>query len=151
MGPPPTRYEVHLDMVRRAIVVWFAMLAAASVNGGIREAVLIPRWGDLAGRAASTISLSGLVLLLTCVTIAWIRPRSSGEAWTVGALWVGLTLAFEFLAGHYLFDEPWPRLLEDYDLSRGRIWVLVLVTTAVAPRICAQARGVLARDGSRLT
>ena len=41
--------------------------------------------------------------------------------------------AFELLAGHYLFGNSWGRLLEDYNLLRGRIWVLVLVTTAVAP------------------
>jgi hypothetical protein len=58
---------------------------------------------------------------------------------------VALTLAFEFLAGHYLFGNPWSRLLEDYDVFRGRIWILVLITTAVAPRLCARMRGIAMR------
>jgi hypothetical protein len=132
-------------MVRRSLVIWVVMLTVASVNGAIREAVLVPVMGDVAGRAASTLLLSGLVLLLAYVSIEWIHPRSGREAWAVGGLWVALTLAFEFLAGHYLFGNPWSRLLEDYDVFRGRIWILVLITTAVAPRLCARMRGIAMR------
>jgi hypothetical protein len=57
-------------------------------------------------------------------------------------LWLGLTLAFEFLAGHYLFRQSWDRLLADYNVARGRIWPLVLVVTAAAPFWAARARRV---------
>jgi len=120
------------------------MLVVASVNGAIREALLIPAIGDAAGRAISTVALCVLVLLLTWLTIRWIEPRSSRDAWVVGALWVALTLGFEFLAGHFLFGDPWSQLLEDYNVFRGRIWILVLVTIAIAPRLCARVRALLA-------
>jgi hypothetical protein len=84
-----------------------------------------------------------LVLLLTYLTIRWMHPRTGRDVWVIGGLWVALTLAFEFLAGHFLFGNPWSQLLEDYNVFRGRIWVLVLVTIAVAPRACAYGRGVL--------
>jgi hypothetical protein len=84
-----------------------------------------------------------LVVVLTYVTIGWIRPWSTRDAWIVGGIWVALTLGFEFLAGHFLFRNPWSQLLEDYNVVRGRIWVLVLVTIALAPRVCARIRGVL--------
>jgi hypothetical protein len=132
------------------LVVWFLMLALASVNGAIREARLVPMMGDVAGRAVSTLTLSGLVMLLTYLTIRWIRPRSLREAWIVGSLWVTLTLAFEFLAGHFLFGNPWSQLLEDYNVFRGRIWSLVLITLAIAPFVCARIRGLLPRPGMRL-
>jgi hypothetical protein len=48
-------------------------------------------------------------------------------------IWLLLTLAFEFLAGHSLFGKPWDMLLADYDVVRGRIWVLVLMSTLLAP------------------
>jgi hypothetical protein len=57
---------------------------------------------------------------------------------------VALTLGFEFLAGHFLFGDPWSQLLEEYNVFRGRIWILVLVTIAIAPRLCARVRGLLA-------
>jgi hypothetical protein len=135
-------------MLKRALVIWVLMLVAASVNGAIREALLIPRMGDVIGRAVSTLTLCVVVLLLTYVTIDWIHPRSGPDAWVVGGLWVALTLAFEFLAGHFLFGNPWRQLLEDYNVLRGRIWILVLITIAVAPLVCARIRGLLAAPGT---
>ena len=126
----------------RALAVWFVMLVVASMNGAFREAFLIPKLGDTAGRAISTLMLSTLVVLLTWATIAWIHPRSIREAWIIGGCWVALTLAFEFIGGHYLFGKPWGELTQDYDVLRGRIWILVLVVIAIAPRLFTSLRGV---------
>lgn len=65
----------------------------------------------------------------------WIAPRGVEEAWAVGVGWVALTLAFEFLGGHFLFGKSWTELTVDYNLLAGRIWVLVLVVTLLAPVI----------------
>jgi len=127
-------------MVMRAVFVWCALLVIASINGFAREAVLIPRIGEVAGRALSTLALSVFVVMLTWISIGWIAPRSAAKAWAIGVVWVVLTLAFEFLAGHYVFRNPWSRLLEDYDVTRGRIWILVLIITLVSPRVCAGLR-----------
>ena len=43
------------------------------------------------------------------------------DAWTIGALWLTLTLAFEFLAGHYVFRTSWRQLLADYNVFRGPV------------------------------
>ena len=37
----------------------------------------------------------------------------------VGIAWVALTVAFEFLAGHYVFGNSWEKLLADYNVLRG--------------------------------
>jgi hypothetical protein len=55
-------------------------------------------------------------------------------------------LWFEFGFGHYVLGTPWAELLADYDLSRGRIWVLVPIATAAAP---ALARAVQTRRTGR--
>ena len=130
-------------MIWRAIVVWLAVLVLASLNGAAREAWLIPHLGPGLGRALSTVILCGLVFLVTWLTIGWIRPPTVRDALGVGALWLVLTLGFEFLGGHYLFHKPWGMLLEDYDLSRGRIWVAVLIVVLLAPLWTARLRGLL--------
>ena len=38
-------------------------------------------------------------------------------------LWLGMTLAFEFLFGHYIAGKSWSLLLADYNLAAGRLWV----------------------------
>ena len=136
-------------MIWRAIVVWFGVLALAVLNGAAREAWLIPQFGETAGRAISTLALCVLVFVVTWLTIGWIHPTTAGEALRVGALWLVLTLAFEFMVGHYGFGQDWSVLLEDYDLSRGRIWVLVLVVVLGGPLWTARMRGLLEAPGSR--
>jgi hypothetical protein len=120
-------------VIVRALAVWGLLLVLAVINGGVRDAWLSPALGDTIGRAISTVLLALLILLATWLTIRWIGPTTPGQAMTIGASWVGLTLAFEFGVGHYGFGKSWAELLADYDLLRGRVWILVLVTTFVAP------------------
>ena len=128
-------------MFWRAIAVWLAILVLANLNGAVRELWLIPQLGPGPGRVLSTVALSLLVFLVTWLTVGWIGPATTGDALRIGVLWLGLTLAFEFLVGHYLFHKPWAVLLEDYDLSQGRIWVLVLVITLFGPLWAMRLRG----------
>lgn len=79
--------------------------------------------------------MSALILAITFVAMPWIGAPGSADALRIGALWVAMTVAFELLAGHYLFGNTWERLLADYNVLRGRIWVLVLITTFLAPRL----------------
>jgi len=83
------------------------------------------------------------VILTTWLTISWIHPRSTGDAIRLGVLWLVLTLAFEFLVGHYGFGKPWAVLLEDYDVTKGRIWIAVLIVTLLAPLLTARLKGLL--------
>jgi hypothetical protein len=109
----------------------------------VRDTWLSPWLGDTIGRALSTALLSGLIFLLTWCTISWIRPATTSGALRVGALWLGLTLAFELVVGHYGFGKGWSELLADYDLRRGRIWIAVLLVTLLAPLWTARLRGIV--------
>ncbi|MEO8029784.1 MAG: hypothetical protein ABJC74_12435 [Gemmatimonadota bacterium] len=120
-------------MPLRTLLIWFALLLIAVVNGGIREILLVPRIGIEAGHALSSITLSAGIVLVTWLTLSWVGPASARQAWLIGLAWLVMTLVFEFGFGHYLRGQPWRVLLEDYNLLNGRIWLLVLLTTAVAP------------------
>ncbi len=126
----------------RAFVVWCGVLVAAIVNGFVRQTWLVPQMGEGPGHILSTLSLALIVLLVAWATVRWIAPRSDRDAAVLGALWLALTLAFEFLAGHFLFGQPWKRLFEDYNVANGRIWVLVLIATAAALPLAARRRGL---------
>jgi hypothetical protein len=127
-------------MLIRALIVWLGILGLAFANGALREAALVPRVGDLAARAISPVMLAIAILIATWFTIGWIRPVSTAHVWAIGFLWLGLTLGFEFLAGHYIFGDPWSQLWAEYDFLRGRLWILVPVTTLLAPLVTAKSR-----------
>lgn len=134
-------------MFGRALLIWVILCQGAIVNGTIRQFLLVPVVGPYAGHVLSSLSLSALICAVTWVSVGWIGPSTSAQAWTVGVAWLAATVAFEFVAGHYLFRNPWPKLLADYDVRQGRVWVLVLLATALAPRWAAGARGLLAGSG----
>jgi len=117
----------------RALEVWLLLLAVAFANGAFRVVVLIPRLGEYPAHVLSTLSLSVLIALLARFTVGWMQIDTARSAALVGTGWLACTLAFEFLAGHYVFGSPWAKLLAEYQVQHGRIWVLVLVVTFSAP------------------
>ena len=128
-------------MVTRTVLIWFVLLIIAILNGGFREGVLVGKMGRGLAQAVSTVVLSLLILALGWTSVPWIGPQTLQDAWTIGVIWVALTLAFEFLGGHFLFGKPWQELLADYNLFAGRIWVMVLIVTLMTPIIAFTKQG----------
>ena len=124
-----------MSLVIRSLAIWFLLLAAAIANGAVRQAWLVPWLGDAAGHIVSTVSLSLLIFAIGWALFGWLDIATGAESWLVGVVWLGLTVAFEFLGGHFLFGAPWSKLLADYDLTAGRTWLLVLLTTLLTPRL----------------
>ena len=122
-------------MILRTVFIWLGLLTLAILNGGFRESVLVPRLGRGLGQAVSTVLLSLLILAAGWIALPWIGPRPLQDAWLIGVVWALLTLAFEFLGGHYVFGKPWQELLADYNVRAGRIWVMVLIVTLMTPII----------------
>lgn len=116
-------------------LLWIPMLPIAVANGALREVWLRRSMAELPAHQTSTV----LLLLLFAVYI-WIvlrrwPPASPGQAAAVGLLWLGLTLAFEFLFGRYGSGLSWRQLLQDYNLSAGRLWIFVPLWVAAAPSV----------------
>ncbi len=137
------------SMLLRAILIWLGILILASVNGAMRDLLVAPRVGDLMARAVSTIILCVLIGLVTWWSIDWIRPLNSRAALEIGIVWLVLTLTFEFGFGHFVSRKPWAELLADYDVQRGRIWVLVLVATLFAPLWAGWVRALWAGTSTK--
>jgi hypothetical protein len=127
-------------MLLRAGGVWVAILVLAILNGGFRQALLIPLMGEAWGKVASTLLLMALVAATAYISMSWIGARGATEGFQIGLLWTALTLAFEFLAGHYLFGNSWESLAADYNIAKGRLWILVPLTTLIAPLLAARSR-----------
>lgn len=127
----------------KAVLLWLVLMVLAILNGTVRIKLIIPYTGTTAGLAISTVMLCGLILLATWAGIRWLGPASPSQAWGIGLLWLVMTLAFEFGAGHFLFKKPWSELLLDYNIAKGRIWILVPIVTALAPWWMAKLRGML--------
>ena len=130
-------------MILRAFAVWCGLLVLALINGAVRELWIRSKLGAWGSHFVSSITLSAAILAVAWATIDWVYVADVADAFVAGGFWLVLTLAFEFLAGHYFFRKSWGELLADYNLLRGRLWLLVLLTTALAPFLTAWQRGLL--------
>ncbi|UCF72434.1 MAG: hypothetical protein JSW35_09660 [Deltaproteobacteria bacterium] len=127
-------------MIPRYIIAWIGLAIIGIINGVIREVGYGKFLGELLAHQVS--SVTGIILfgLFTwCLSLRW-RMQSSGQAFTIGIIWLALTIAFEFLFGHYVMKHPWPRLLHDYNILEGRLWLLVLVWIPIAPYVVYKLR-----------
>jgi hypothetical protein len=115
------------------ILAWVPMVLIAIANAVLRENVFAKRLSELQAHQVSTatgVLLFGIYIWV--ITRIW-RPESPGHAFTIGLTWLGLTVAFEFLFGHFVMGHPWSRLFYDYNVFIGRLWVIVLIWVALAP------------------
>ena len=89
-------------MIGRALVVWLLMMAIETIHGVLRNRFLAPLVGDFRARQIGVFIGSALILGVAALTIGWIRPNSERSLLAIGALWLALTLAFEFGLGRTL-------------------------------------------------
>jgi hypothetical protein len=129
-------------MMLRALAVWLVLMLVAILNGAFREEVLNPRMGEATGHVVSTLLLCALIAAVSWISIVWLNPKTPDHAAAVALLWVSLTVAFEFGFGHFVAGKSWSALLADYNVFRGRVWVLVLIVLVEAPFRTARFRGL---------
>jgi hypothetical protein len=114
---------------------WSIIALAMIANGIIRETVLRHLVGP---RVAEVLSLAlGVAIILTMSRFR-LRPlagQTTRNLILASATLVVLTVAFEFLFGHYVDDKSWSQLLLNYAIWRGELWPLGLLSVALAPFI----------------
>ncbi len=131
-----------------SVAVWFALGLIAFAVGAVREVVLGPRVGEPAPHVLGTLIAVGLMALVIVAFIMRVaRSCSTLELVLIGVLWTAMTVAFEFGFFHLVMGVPLGDLLADYNVLRGRIWVLVLATMLLGPVVV----GTVIRRGEAAT
>lgn len=128
------------DVVLRALALWLVILVLAIANGALREAVLIPKLGNVTGLLLSGVVLSALVLLVAYLGLPWLHARGR-ELVAVGVGWLVATLIFEFSLGVFQ-GKPLGEMLAAYTFKGGNIWPAVLFIVAAAPWVAGKLRGL---------
>ena len=129
-----------MNILIKYALSWIGLVALAIINGVIREKWYGQFMNELAAHQLSTvigIALFGFFIWI--LTGVW-RIESARQAYLIGASWLILTITFEFLFGHYVMNHPWNKLLHDYNIFKGRVWIFVLIWTAIAPYLFYKIR-----------
>jgi hypothetical protein len=117
----------------RWTIAWLGGSALGIANGALRELFYKNSVGDLPAHYISTATLIVLLALyIWMLERRWPLP-SQEETARVGLTWLILTASFDFGFGHFVAGKPWAVLAKDYDITAGRVWILILIWIAVAP------------------
>jgi hypothetical protein len=120
-------------LVVKYIAAWLGMMALAVLNGIVRDKAYGPRMGELAAHQVSTVVLLALFGAYFYALERLWPLASAATAWVIGAAWLIMTLLFETALGRFVAREPWRRILADYNLLAGRLWILVPLWVLCGP------------------
>ncbi len=127
--------------ILRAAGIWGLFVVLAILNAALREKVLGPLIGNPAALPLSGILLSILVFLVTLALFPKLRAATALHCWAIGGAWVLLTLAFEFIFGHFVMGKASGEILEIFKISQGNLMSLVLIAIAASPYLAWRLRG----------
>jgi len=122
------------------IACWFGLMVIAILNGTLREKVYGPYLTELSAHQLSTILGILLFGIFTWLISGFWKLPSALLALTIGGVWLFMTILFEFGFGHYVMGQPWAKLLYDYNIIKGRLWIMVLTWISIAPYVCFRIR-----------
>ncbi len=127
-----------MNLIYKSIGIWLIIMLIANVNGAFREFVLKRFLGMKARHLVSTLMLLVFFWVIAYLFVKIQAPRYELHYFIlVGVIWLFLTLSFEFGFGHYMANHPWSELWAEYDITSGKIWILVPISTLLAPIILA--------------
>ncbi len=133
---------MNLSGIAKNLAAWFVMLVVSIANGAARDFTYGKHMSELAAHQLSTVTS---VILLGAIIWGFVRffpPSSRREALCIGLFWMFLTIVFEFLFFHFVGEYSWGQLFANYNILKGRIWVIVLAWVAVAPYIFVRVRNL---------
>ncbi len=112
---------------------WTGLMVIGILNGVLRVMTYQKHMPEI--RAHQFSSFTGIIFFGVAVYILdRIWPVESGrQAIMIGLVWFGLTILFEFGFGHFIMKHPWKKLLHDYRVDKGRLWLLVVLWILFAP------------------
>jgi hypothetical protein len=129
-----------MTLPTKATLAWLLLFVVMFANGAVRVLVLQPRLGEDTARQVASLSGLALVLVVSCLFVRASPLAKPAELFWVGVAWLCATVSFEFLFGRYVSGLSWQALLADYDVLRGRLWSLVLISVCLGPWLCGTFR-----------
>ncbi len=125
------------------IFVWLGMVIIAIANGIVREKIYGQSMSELSAHQLSTF-IAIILLGIYIFVLTLVFPlQSARQAFTISGIWITMTVIFEFVFGHFVAGHSWTTLFTDYNIFKGRVWVLVLIWIFIAPYVFYRLRFLL--------
>lgn len=112
-----------------AMGAWLVMLVMTILNEAFWLQILEQRLGRERTLKLSVISLIPLLSVVAFATAILSDWQNEVDVTSVGVVWIGLTVAFEFLFWRFKMQKSWHEIRQRFDIEEGdgTIWLIILV------------------------
>jgi hypothetical protein len=126
---------MDMDKVMLQAAAFWLVLTVIGVGNGIARGLYAPLLDndDLAHQVSTFTGIAFMSMAIYYFLTRIAADYVATDLVIIGAMWLTLTVAFEFAFGHYVMGHSLDYLLADYNLMEGRLWPLVLLTVAIGP------------------
>lgn len=130
---------MQTKLLMLTIGTWFLFMILAIFNAIVRESIFSSFLNELRAHQLSTLTLMIIIFTITYLILHYTQIKlSDQQAIFIGLIWMLMTISFEFIAGHYLFGNSWEKLISDYNLLNGRIWIFIPITSIISPYLATK-------------
>ena len=131
---------LNTELLLTAVRVWGVEILVSGFNYFVLMQLMYePLWGE---RVAHQIGMSTRIVYIfvfAYLLLSYARGYSRRDLVHVGALWLTLTLIFEWAGSIFLLRRPVDEILEGLHVERGYMWPYVLAAYAFSNLIVGLA------------
>jgi len=123
-----------------AFCAWIGFAGIAILCGALRVKLLEPRLGEPVAHVVGTLVVCAGIYAAIQLFVASSGLTDTWPLMRIGAFWTALTICFEFAFGLLVMKKSLEALFADYNIFKGRVWLLVLITTFYGPVVAGMLR-----------
>lgn len=124
---------MNTPLLKTAFRVWLLEVLVSGFNFFVlMNLVYEPQWGGLVAHQIGMATRIGYIGVFAYVVLRVVKTYDTRDLVTVGLLWLGLTLLFEW-GGSLAIGRPVYEILIGWGVTKGYMWPYVLLTYLFAP------------------
>lgn len=132
-------------LLRTGVRVWLMEILVSGFNFFVlMDLVYEPAWGVLVAHQIGMSTRIVYIFIFAYLLLRYVKKYETKDLIHVGLLWLGLSLAFEWL-GSFALGRPVDEILIGWNVLAGYMWPFVLLTYLLSNLIV----GILLHPGKR--
>jgi hypothetical protein len=116
-------------------LAWLGIAIAIRISEAIREGILAPLFGGVAGEVFGTVMVIACVLAITQPFFRIYTGQYAGSLVWYGIVLASLTILFETIFEYYVQHRFGYEIVQRYNVLQGHLWSFIIVTIALTPLI----------------
>ena len=126
-------------MLLKSILIWISIIPLAIVNGGLRQRILDPLFGEKFANPISGLILCILIFIISLIFIPRLGKGNTRIYLIMGIIWVLLTIIFETILG-LIMGNTFKEIINAYNITTGNLWLIVVVFMGIVPFLVAKIK-----------